>query len=125
MASTIAGLGLFNSGPHRFTMGDAGRLVVGVLRPPSYDTHSTDYGTTLELRILQKGRLIADTTAALWALVDTIRTNVELPRNGTLIDHHGRSWTNMTLIRFTPAGPVDRGRVVSVAYEVEYLRYGT
>jgi hypothetical protein len=124
MASSFAGMDLFGSGPHRFAMGAAGRLVVGALRPPAYDTHSVDMGATLELRIVQRGRLVAATTSALWTLVDAIRTQTELPRNGTLIDHHGRSWTNMTLIRFEVAGPIDRGRMVSMAYEAEYLRYG-
>ena len=124
MASSFAGLDLFGSGPHRFAMGPVGRLVVGALRPPAYDTHSVDMGATLEVRIVQTGRLVAATPTALWMLIDAVRTQAELPRNGTLIDHHGRSWTNMTLVRFELAGPIDRGRVVSVAYAAEYLRYG-
>lgn len=125
MASSFAGLDLFGSGPHRFAMGAAGRLVVGALRPPSYDTHSVDMGAALELRIVQRGRLVAATPAALWTLIDAVRVQAELPRNGTLIDHHGRSWANMTLVRFELAGPISRGRVASVGYTAEYLRYGT
>jgi len=124
MASTFAGLDLFGSGPHRFAMGVVGRLVVGALRPPTYDTHSVDMGATIELRIVQRGRLIAANPTALWALVDSVRTQAELPRTGTLVDHHGRSWASMTLIRFELAGPIDRGRVASVGYVAEYLRYG-
>lgn len=124
MASSFAGLDLFGSGPHRFAMGAAGRLVVGVLRPPTYDTRSIDMAATLELRIVQTGRLVAPTPAALWTLIDAVRTQAELPRNGTLIDHHARTWANMTLIRFELAGPINRGRVTSVAYTAEYLRYG-
>lgn len=125
MASTFAGLSLFNSGPHRFAMGGLGRLLIGPLRSPTFEDHTTDAGAPLEVRVMQRGRLIAATPAALWTLVDAIKTHAELPRTGTLVDHHGRSWTSMTLIRFEPTGPMDRGRTCSIPYVAEYLRFGT
>lgn len=122
MASTFAGLSLFNSGPHRFTMQPRGRLVAGPLRAPSYTTISFDLDT-LELGILQTGRLIASTESALWTLIDAIVTQAELPRTGTLVDHSGRNWPNLTLISFAPTGPINRGRIVSISYEARYLRF--
>jgi len=122
MASTFAGLALFNSGPHRFTMQPRGRLVAGPLRPPSYATVSFDLDAH-ELAILQTGRLVAATESALWTLIDAIVTQAELPRTGTLIDHSGRSWPNLTLIEFAPAGPISRGRSISLPYQARYLRF--
>lgn len=121
MASTFAGLNLFNSGPHRFTMQPRGRLIAPPLAPPSYPTASTDLDVA-ELNITQTGRLVATSESALWTLIDAIISQVELPRTGTLIDHSGRSWPTMTLHRFTPKGPIDRGRTFSLAYEARYLR---
>ncbi len=122
MASTFAGLSLFNSGPHRFTMQPRGRLVAGPLRAPSYATVSFDLDE-LELGIVQTGRLIAPTPAALWTLIDAIVTQAELPRTGTLVDHSGRNWTNLTLIEFTPTAPIHQGRTISLPYQARYLRF--
>lgn len=122
MASAFAGLSLFNSGPHRFVFGPVGRLV----RPPFATAlelpYSVDEGPR-ELAVLQTGRLVASSTSLLWALADAIQAQAELPRTGTLVDHHGRSWSNLTLWRFQPLTPVDRGRTVSLAYTVRYLRF--
>lgn len=123
MASTFNGVGLFNSGPHRFVMQTIGRLVIGPLRPPDF-LNNSQTPAPLELRIVQTGRLTAATVAALWTQIDAIRAVAEGSTPGTLVDHHGRSWTNLRLIRFTPTGPIDRGRTVSQPYEAEYLRFG-
>jgi hypothetical protein len=77
-----------------------------------------------ELQVVQTGRLIGADEADLWAQVDAIQAEAELPRTGTLVDHHGRSWTGLTLLRFAPTGPVDRGRVASLGYEAVYRRLG-
>lgn len=119
MASTFAGFTLFNSGPHRFALIALGRHYLapdaGInSQPTTWDRNK------LEVTIRQTGRLIAATDAAMWTLVDAIRTQAELPRTGTLTDHHGRSWAGMTLLRFTPADRIDRGRVVSLGYEALY-----
>ena len=54
------------------------------------------------------------------ALVDAIRTHAELPRTGTLVEHSGRSWAGVTMLRFEPVDRVDRGRTVSLGYTVMY-----
>lgn len=123
MASSFAGFSLFNSGPHRFIVGRLGRLTRGPFETPTEDPFTTDEGPR-ELAIIQTGRLIAPTTSALWTLVEAIRSHVELPRVGTLTDHHGRQWTNLTLYRFDPDDRIDRGREVSLRYRALYLRFG-
>ena len=119
MASTFAGLSLFESGPHRFAAGRFGRHYLEPDRginssPTTWDREQA------EVTVFQRGRLIAADDAALFALVDAIRAEAELPRTGTLVDHHGRSWASMTMLRFELDGDVDRGRVVSVGYTVTY-----
>lgn len=124
MASTFAGLTLFNSGPHRFVVGRLGRLVRGPFQTPTEDPFTTDEAAR-EVAVLQTGRLVAPSTSALWALVDAIGAQAELPRTGTLVDHHGRSWSDMTLLSFDPEDRVDRGREVSLGYRVMYLRFNS
>ncbi len=124
MASTFAGFSLFNSGPHRFIVGRVGRLTRGPFATPTDDPFTTDEAVR-ELAIVQTGRLVASSNAALWTLIDAIRTQAELPRTGTLVDHHGRSWTSMTLHRFDPADRIDRGRDYTLAYRALYLRFNT
>jgi len=119
MASTFAGFSLYNSGPHRFWIDAVGRHFIGPdagvnSQPTTWDRNKA------EITVRQRGRLIAATDTALWVLVDAIKSNAELPRLGTLVDHRGRSWTNMTLLRFDPDDRIDRGRVVSLAYECLY-----
>ena len=121
MASTFAGLSLFESGPHRFAMGRFGRHFLEPDRgvntaPTTWDREQA------EVTVLQTGRLIAPDDAALMTLVDAIRNEAELPRTGTLVDHHGRSWDTMTMLRFEPDDRVDRGRVVSLGYSALYRR---
>lgn len=124
MSSTFAGKSLFNSGPHRFIVGRLGRLTRGPFQTPLDLPYTTDEGTR-ELVILQQGRLVAATNAALWSQIDLIQIEAEATTTGTLIDHHGESWTGLTLIRFEPIKWIDRGRQFSLAYEAIYLRFGS
>jgi hypothetical protein len=123
MTSTFNSQGYFNSGPHRFDVGPAGRLLTSPLRGQNFNTYSRDEAL-LELEIIQTGRLIASTESALWALFDTARAVAEGTTTATLIDHSGKSWTSMRLVRLDPTGPVDRGRVFSLPYRARYLRFG-
>ena len=123
MASTFAGFALFNSGPHRFAPGRLGRLVRGPFQTALELPYSVDEGV-LELVIVQTGRLVAASNGALWALVDAVRTRVEAPTTGTLVDHSGRSWAGLTLYRLELEDRVDKGRVWSVGYRVVYLKFG-
>jgi len=121
MSSSFAGLDLFGSGPHRFVIKPVGMLFLPPLTADALQI-TTDVVTQLELAIVQRGRLVADTDADLWAQVDLIQQKAEIPLNGVLVDHSGRNWTNMTLLRFAPEDRVDRGRKVSLAYRVDYIR---
>ncbi len=123
MSTTFAGQSLFNSGPHRFDIGPAGRHLTQPLRGSNFNTYTRD-DAPLELDIIQTGRLIATTESALWALYDAVKAKAEAPTTGALVDHSGRSWPSMTLVSFDPAAPVDRGRVFSLAYRARYLKFG-
>lgn len=123
MASTFSGQSLFNSGPHRFDVGSAGRYLTAPLRGSNAFTYTRD-DAKRELEIVQSGRLVATSESALWSLYDAVRAHAEAPTKATLVDHSGRSWTNMTMVSFDLLGPVDRGRVYSVSYRVRYLRFG-
>lgn len=119
MASTFAGLSLFDSGPHRFSVAPLGRHFLGPDRGINTDPTTWDREKA-ELTIYQAGRLVAADDAALMSLVDAIRTQAELPLTGTLVDHHGRSWAGLTMLQFAMDDRIDRGRAVSVGYTVLY-----
>ena len=123
MASTFAGKSLFNSGPHRFAIRRVGRLTRGPFATPLDLPYTTDEGVR-ELAIFHRGRLVATTNLSLWSKIDLIQTEAEAITVGTLIDHQGRSWSDMTLIRFEPSAWIDRGRVFTMTYEALYLRFG-
>ncbi|MFM9959327.1 MAG: hypothetical protein ACKVZJ_14815 [Phycisphaerales bacterium] len=121
MASTFNNQNLFNSGPHRFHVRAVGRLTTAPLRGSNFNTTTRDEAV-LEVEITQTGRLIAATESALWALFDIARGVAEATTAGGLIDHSGKSWPGMRLLRIDPTGPVDRGRVFSLPYTARYLK---
>lgn len=121
MASTFAGAGIFNSGPHRFVEGVSGAQLVSNGRLFALDAGSQAIGA-LESSVVVKGRLVAANESALWALRDAIAARVTFPvTRGTLVDHSGRSYANMDFVSFTPGDRVDRGRQVSLAYEARFV----
>lgn len=124
MSSTFGGVSYFSSGPERFGMGRRGELTRGPFVNPNAFPVSSAYATDIELVINQTGRLVNATAAGLWADVDAIAARAENFTSGTLVDTFGRSYTNMFMLRFTPAEAVDVGREVSMAYSVFYLRFG-
>ncbi len=107
-------------GPHRLTIGGLGRAwewPFGNSGLPFTD----DLGPR-ELVITQTGRLVASSEPALWTTINALKAAAELPRNATLIGPAGQAWSDMTLMRFTPQGPIDRGRTFSLAYTLLYIR---
>ncbi len=122
--STFKGDDLFGSGPHRFTVGREGRRIVtyaAVAGDPSVPGSFTS--GDLELRITVTGRLIADDDAELWTLRDAITAAAASTNTpGVLADGRGRSWPNMTLVSFEPAGPTDRARRTTLPYTAEFAR---
>lgn len=124
MASSYKGLNLFGSGPHRFVVRRQGQVLIGPWSKADPSSGSSYYGP-IELEVVVSGRLVAASDAALWALRDAVTAQlVDPPAPGTLIDHTGRSYADMSFVRFE-AGPVtDRGRVWSVAYVARFLDFG-
>lgn len=120
--STFAGLGLFNSGPHRFALKTLGALWVPPLALDPLQSRVEVFAVNLELQIKQTGRLVALTEADLWSQVEAIRARVNARTLGTLVDNTGQTWTGMTLLTFRPAEEVDRGRLFSLAYTADYVR---
>lgn len=117
MAASYKNLGLFSSGPCRFMVGKQ-----GILTLPAYITGGSGAGSvivgTLELEVIVTGRLVASSEAVLWQLRDALTsqlTNPPVP--GTLIDHHGRSWENVSLVTIQWAEQTDRGRLHSIEYK--------
>lgn len=123
MASTFKGLDLFGSGPHRFSVAREGQAMQSELfeNPPAPGTR---YIGLVELRVTITGRLVAASESALWTIRDAITAQLlDPPVPGTLIDHHGRTWTDMSFVRFIPADRTDRGRVRSLAYTARFTRF--
>lgn len=127
MPSTFAGLGLFNSGPHRFQEDVRGYLALSnglVLGAPGIP--GTAVTGRLEPTVLVRGRLIASSESGLWTLRDAIAAVFTAAPGtpGLLVDHAGRQWADMTFVRFDPADRVDRGRVWSLRYEAKFVKIG-
>ena len=124
MSSSFKGLNLFGSGAHRFWMGKQGLFVVALraFGDPSIPG-SVAFGD-LELEVIVRGRLTASSDAGLWTIRDAITAQAMFPGTaGTLIDHHGRSWASMTLIRYEEDERTDRGGMVSMGYEARFRKF--
>ncbi len=121
MGSTFAGLSLFDSGPHRFAPRTMGRLWLPPLAVDALQETTLVLDVPRELMIAQTGRLIADDDAGLWGQVDVIRGHAEAALTGTLVEASGRAWAGVTLLGFSPAEQVDRGRRVSLSYSAVYI----
>lgn len=122
--SSFNGLDLFGSGPQRFSLGERGQVVFGSLAavnaaaPDSYPLGSR------ELDVFVHGRLVAGSESALWALRDAIVAQLpDPPVKATLVDTTGRSYADMTFIRYEELGRRDLGRVWSVAYVATFRRF--
>lgn len=125
MSSSFKGLDLFGSGPHRFSLGKRGQLVVADFALGGFDAGSVPLGL-LELDITVRGRLVAAGEAALWSLRDTITAQLlHPPTPGTLVDPNGRAWSDMSFVSFTEADRTDRGRVRSIAYTALFRRFNS
>lgn len=124
MSSSFKSLDLFGSGPHRFSMGEQGLYLVPLraFGDPSIPG-SAQFGD-VELEVIVRGRLAAASDSALWALRDAIKAQATFSATaGTLVDHHGKSWSDMTLVEYVERDRTDRGRVVSIGYEVRFRRF--
>ena len=143
MASFFNSLGLFNSGPHRF-----GHRAIGELVVPNAALNPVVPGSIaagpLELIVVVTGRLVASSeTAPASSTENSTGTDAvaaqltDPPTAATLIDHHGRTWNDMSFVRFEPLEPsgaqgtgaggaggrTDRGRVRSLAYRATFVKF--
>lgn len=122
MASTFKSLGIFNSGPHRFSVGVEGEYLLINARVDPYQAGSTAIGS-LELTVLVTGRLQAASESSLWTLRDAVTAQLTHPlQTGALVDHNGRSWADMSFTRIVWADRADRGRVWSMGYTATFTR---
>lgn len=122
MPSAFKSKDLFGSGPHRFTQGRQGHLMLSWLALGQVQPGTVALGLT-ELDVVVTGRLVAPDEATLDALRSAIAAELEeSPTPGSLEDGHGREWTEMTFIDFREGDRVDRGRVVSLAYGATFRR---
>ena len=120
MASSFKGKNLFGSGPHRFSQGRQGQVMLSWISLGTIQPGTVAIGLT-ELDVTVRGRLVAASESALWTLRDAVAAELEeVPTTGTLVDLHGRSWTGMTFIDFREGDRTDRGRVWSMAYEAVF-----
>lgn len=125
MGSSFKGKDLFGSGPHRFAMGRQGQLLVRDLDFGGLTPETFPIGLE-ELTVKVVGRLVAASESGLWVLRDAVVDELlDPPTAGELIDLHGRSWADMSFVRYVEADRVDRGRVWSVGYEAEFRRFTT
>lgn len=124
MPSTFKSLALF-AGPHRFAVGRQGQLVVSELVLGGFGPATYPLGL-VELEVVVTGRLVAASEAALWALRDAMAAElVDPPTPGTLVDSHGRAWSEMSFHSYTEGDRTDRGRERSIAYEARFRRFST
>jgi hypothetical protein len=123
MPSSFNGADLFGPGPHRFSQGPQGLAIVpNSVFLATWVPGSTAYGP-LDLDVIVTGRLVADNEAALWAQRDAIAAVLTFPPTpATLIDHHGREWTDMTFYRFEEGDRTDRGRKLSLTFRAHFRK---
>lgn len=125
MSSSFNGIDLFGSGPHRFALGKQGELVVQNTAG-GIPTGGSTAVAALELDVVVRGRLVASSESGLWSLRDAITAQLQHPPvQATLVDLHGRTWADMSFIRFESEARTDRGRVVSLGYVATFRRFSS
>ncbi len=62
------------------------------------------------------------TESELFQRISAIRVEAESKTTGQLLDAGGRVWNDMTMLRFRLGDRVDRGRVLSVSYDIFYAQ---
>lgn len=122
MSSSFKSLNLFGSGPHRFSRSPQGELAISDVALGSFTPKTNVFGL-VELEIVVRGRLVAVSDSALWTLRDAITAQLtDPPAKGTLVDHTGRSYADMSFLRYEESPRTDRGRAVSIAYLARFRK---
>jgi len=123
MGSSYKTLDLFGSGPHRFALDKQGLLVILDFNLNGY-TSNTFWLGLYELDVIVTGRLVASSESALWTRRDAVTAQlIDPPMAGTLVDLHGRTWTDISFIKYEEGDRVDRGREHSVEYMATFRRF--
>jgi hypothetical protein len=119
--SSFDGEDLFGSGPHRFQTGASGvQLELNARGAPGLPG-SRAIGP-LETTVTVRGRLVAASDSGLRAQLSAINAKLTMPPvRGTLVDEQGGVTTGVDFVNFAPGDRVDRGRVVSLAYEARFV----
>ncbi len=122
MAVTFGGVAIFGVSVLRTLLEPRGALVVPKLALGSREP-GTDLIGPLEVGVVIRGRLLASTTADLEQRLGQVRLRLapDWPP-ATLVDTLGRTHHDMEFVRLVLAGPMDRGRMVSVGLEARFLR---
>ena len=122
MGSLYKEIDLFGSGPHRFVVRDGRRRIIAqsTITGNVFDAGTLESGN-YERRVEVRGRLVAGTDLAMWALRDAVVAESDWTvESGVLEDHHGHEWTGMKMLKFEAVGAVDRGRELSLGYVAEF-----
>jgi len=116
---------IFENGPCELVVQSRGLLVVPSLRLGGSDGRLVNVGPQ-DLVIVARGLMIGASATQVWSVYDALVGLVsEPPRVATLVDDAGREWETMSLVSVTTTGPMQTGRVKSVAVEATFVRFGT
>jgi hypothetical protein len=120
MSTSYKGLNLFGSGPHRVLHGRRGHLVTLDFFSGGSGGGSTAHGLT-DWRLVVRGRLVGSSESSLRTVRDAVIAQIQAaPTPGTFLDHHNHAWTGLIFVQYRESGPVEKGRVWSVAYEAVF-----
>lgn len=122
--AVFQGQEIFASGPHRVTVGPRGvQRVLNQVAVDPVEPGSQAIGE-VELSVTVEGRLVAGDAGSLQELRDEIWALLTFPAAvGLFEDNYGLSLEDMSFVRFEEMGPVDDGRVLSVPYRAEFVRF--
>lgn len=116
--SSYGGKDLFGSGPHTFTVHGLSQRHAEHEQPGVDGVQITAMGRTGR-SIDQSGTLLADDIASLQSQLDAIEAAMT-GEAGELVDHFGRSWPDVLMLEFKPAGVRRVGVRLAADYTVRY-----
>lgn len=111
---------LFDSGTVRFKIGPV-KLRHAIQHAPGSIGAMLDNQGLEARRIVQSGKLVADTPVALQGLADAIRAKLD-GRSYTLVDNLGRAWSDTAMIEFEMDPFTRIGARWKSAYRITYLQ---
>jgi len=119
--SSLGGVDLFGSGPHRFTHRRCGVLAVP---PLTFDAVQTRWQIVddLEQTWEVSGRFVGDTCAEVWGAFDAVCDLAQTGTQGTLVDPCGVSYNGVRALWIAQSGRLTQGRVVSLPYSALLLQ---